>query len=86
MSLLPKSLDGHTQLAWLYIDQKKWKKASDILDKAEKLHPEVGRVLYTRALSLSRQKKFAEALPYAQKAVKLEPDREGYLYSLASVS
>ena len=57
-----------------YLNQKEFPKAVEVLTKAVEEDPTNGDAFYALALAYGHQKKYAEAIQNAEKALKIKPD------------
>jgi tetratricopeptide (TPR) repeat protein len=73
----PKELEVYYQLSQIYIDLKRWKDASDILDAAEKVatkKDDQTMILFDRAMMADRARHYDEAEADFRKVLEAEPN------------
>jgi len=73
----PKDMEVYYQLSQIYIDLRRWKEASDILDAAEKQatkKEDQTMVLFDRAMMADRGKRYDEAEADFRKVLEAEPE------------
>ena len=73
----PKELEVYYQLSQIYIDLKRWKDASDILDTAEKVatkKDDQTMILFDRAMMADRARHYDEAEADFRKVLEAEPN------------
>ncbi|MGR3811513.1 tetratricopeptide repeat protein [Jiulongibacter sp. NS-SX5] len=80
-----KNADVCRTLASMYIDEGEYDKAIPYLNRAYQYMPVKPRTDWLMAMALSKQSRYEEALPFAEKAHNSEPDNAEYTDTYASV-
>jgi len=73
----PKDMEVYYQLSQIYIDLKRWKDASDVLDTAEKVatkKDDQTMILFDRAMMADRAKRYDEAEADFRKVLAAQPE------------
>jgi tetratricopeptide (TPR) repeat protein len=74
LQLDPQAGGAYANLGVVYMRQKKWNKALQVLQKAEHLMPQVSGIQLNIGLAYYRQNEFVEATPPFESVVRDEPD------------
>ena len=80
-----KNADVCRTIGSMFIDEGDYKSALVYLEKAQLFLPKSSRTEWLTALAYLRSNEFAKALPFAEKAVKEDPNKLDYLNTYAQV-